>query len=568
MIGRGQLGGAVKKHLKPLLGLGAATVLVVAAGGVGSYLYSDSREKDERLWNQALEVDSIEAYEEYLSDCEERWICGYEADARQAVGELEEIELAAAEDERLWSEAQEVDTQEAYADYLEGCQDRLVCEHMADAKEALALLHDRKEALTEDERLWSKAQEKGSLEAYEDYLAGCEERPVCQHEADAREAIGELETEQYAAEDERLWFEAQEADSLEAYQDYLAGCNRRPSCQYEAQAREAIEELEEELSAAEDERLWSEAQEEDSLEAYKDYLAGCDQRLVCQYEADAREAIEELEEELSAVEDERLWAEAQEVDSLESYEDYLAGCEERLVCQYEAEAQEAIEELEEELAAAKKEDERLWSEAQEADNLEAYEGYLADCDERLVCQYKQDAQKAIDSFIGHGNRYRDNRDGTVTDIETGLMWMRCSLGQKWRDGACEQEAEIYTWHEARGEEGYSFAGYDDWRLPEIEELKEIVFCPSGEPSYRGLIHRPDAGFFDRETCEGDDDQPAIDENAFPDTPSSNFWSSSPYADNSSRAWYIDFYHGFDNWLDKGSYGRVRLVRSDSGRRDE
>lgn len=118
MIGRGQLGGAVKKHLKPLLGLGAATVLVVAAGGVGSYLYSDSREKDERLWNQALEVDSIEAYEEYLSDCEERWICGYEADARQAVGELEEIELAAAEDERLWSEAQEVDTQEAYADYL------------------------------------------------------------------------------------------------------------------------------------------------------------------------------------------------------------------------------------------------------------------------------------------------------------------------------------------------------------------------------------------------------------------------------------------------------------------
>ncbi len=41
-----------------------------------------------------------------------------------------------------------------------------------------------------------------------------------------------------------------------------------------------------------------------------------------------------------------------------------------------------------------------------------------------------------------GGRYRDNGDGTVTDVETGLQWMRCSLGQKWKGSTCVGEAGV------------------------------------------------------------------------------------------------------------------------------
>jgi hypothetical protein len=33
-------------------------------------------------------------------------------------------------------------------------------------------------------------------------------------------------------------------------------------------------------------------------------------------------------------------------------------------------------------------------------------------------------------------RFADNRDGTVTDNGSGLMWMRCALGQSWTGKTC------------------------------------------------------------------------------------------------------------------------------------
>ena len=38
-----------------------------------------------------------------------------------------------------------------------------------------------------------------------------------------------------------------------------------------------------------------------------------------------------------------------------------------------------------------------------------------------------------------------NSDGTVTHKTTGLMWMRCSLGQTWDGKTCKDMAAIYTW---------------------------------------------------------------------------------------------------------------------------
>lgn len=61
------------------------------------------------------------------------------------------------------------------------------------------------------------------------------------------------------------------------------------------------------------------------------------------------------------------------------------------------------------------------------------------------------------------NNYIDNEDGTITDLSTGLMWMKADSGQ----GMDWENALAY------GEES-TYAGYDDWRLPDAKELQSIV----------------------------------------------------------------------------------------------
>ena len=70
------------------------------------------------------------------------------------------------------------------------------------------------------------------------------------------------------------------------------------------------------------------------------------------------------------------------------------------------------------------------------------------------------------------SRYTVNNDGTVTDNETGLMWMQCSEGLAWElsggVGNCTGTATTHTWDAASAlANGKEFAGYSDWRPPGI-----------------------------------------------------------------------------------------------------
>ncbi|HNQ69390.1 MAG TPA: DUF1566 domain-containing protein, partial [Bacteroidales bacterium] len=56
-----------------------------------------------------------------------------------------------------------------------------------------------------------------------------------------------------------------------------------------------------------------------------------------------------------------------------------------------------------------------------------------------------------------------NLDGTITDNATGLMWMQDDNGT----GVLWDAALDYA-------ENFEFAGYDDWRLPNVKELQSIV----------------------------------------------------------------------------------------------
>jgi hypothetical protein len=115
------------------------------------------------------------------------------------------------------------------------------------------------------------------------------------------------------------------------------------------------------------------------------------------------------------------------------------------------------------------------------------------------------------------------------------MWMRCALGQNWNGATCTGSVQVYTWQAAlQAAEGFSFAGYSDWRLPDIRALHSIV----------------------EQACVS----PAINATVFPATPSTSFWSASPYAGSVDLAWYVGFGSGYGNPYGKTNDLHVRLVR--------
>ena len=65
-------------------------------------------------------------------------------------------------------------------------------------------------------------------------------------------------------------------------------------------------------------------------------------------------------------------------------------------------------------------------------------------------------------------RFVDNGDGTVTDSCTGLVWQKDTADIN-GDGTIDLDDEL-TWQDAlKYCDGLSFAGHDDWRLPNVRE---------------------------------------------------------------------------------------------------
>ncbi|WP_416305590.1 DUF1566 domain-containing protein [Neptunicella sp. SCSIO 80796] len=128
--------------------------------------------------------------------------------------------------------------------------------------------------------------------------------------------------------------------------------------------------------------------------------------------------------------------------------------------------------------------------------------------------------------------------GLATDTTTRLMWMRCAIGQQWNtaQGRCLGDPQPVTWQQAlQLAHGYVYQSLSGWRLPNMKELNTIV----------------------ERQCV----RPSINSTVFPDTPSDDFWTSTPSMIDGQRAWVVAFFNGSNSIKQKTLFPYVRLVRN-------
>ncbi len=66
-----------------------------------------------------------------------------------------------------------------------------------------------------------------------------------------------------------------------------------------------------------------------------------------------------------------------------------------------------------------------------------------------------------------GNEYRDNGNATITDHATGLTWHKAGSTEE-----IQGDTEIKAYLDDLNSK--KFAGYADWRLPTVDELKSLL----------------------------------------------------------------------------------------------
>jgi len=156
-------------------------------------------------------------------------------------------------------------------------------------------------------------------------------------------------------------------------------------------------------------------------------------------------------------------------------------------------------------------------------------------------------------------RYRDNGDGTISDLTTGLMWeKKCAGCEELHDvgstfawsGNGENET-IWDWLVRLNAEGeHGFAGHSDWRIPNITELISILDYGAADPAV--------SDDFNGESCE--DDCPDPTKAGCSCTDSEEYWTSTTFADFPAHAYAVYFGVGLVNDRVKTNTLRVRAVR--------
>lgn len=133
-----------------------------------------------------------------------------------------------------------------------------------------------------------------------------------------------------------------------------------------------------------------------------------------------------------------------------------------------------------------------------------------------------------------GPRFIDNGDNTITDKATGLMWIKrpSLLGVGWAVPPADPTMD--QWSAVEACEALNYAGYSDWRLPNINELSSLFN-------------------FDRV-------YPVSYLDFFPELTTDYWWTSTIYMGWTGAGYITDFDNGFSTFGFLGSLRYVLPVR--------
>ncbi len=171
--------------------------------------------------------------------------------------------------------------------------------------------------------------------------------------------------------------------------------------------------------------------------------------------------------------------------------------------------------------------------------------------------------------------YVDNGDGTITDTNTGLMWEKkikdsdsesvhevdrqfdwcavsgggtCQSASQWMNGSITSTFLATLNDTANGGQN-CFAGYCDWRIPNVKELLSIVTYQNAAPAVSGEFSTP--------SCTGCTD---ITSTSCSCTALERYWTSTTPMTHFGGAFYVDFHTGEVIVAAKQLPLRVRAVR--------
>lgn len=147
----------------------------------------------------------------------------------------------------------------------------------------------------------------------------------------------------------------------------------------------------------------------------------------------------------------------------------------------------------------------------------------------------------IVSSTPYGN-FDLTHSGLVISKRNNLMWRRCGEGQDWSSASgCSGGESVFTWQQALQytadlNQSGGVSGFDDWRVPNINELSSIV----------------------EQSCF----HPAFNMGVFPGVSEAwGFWSSSPAVFGSTgKAWFLHASSGKAMLADVFRSGKLILVR--------
>jgi len=117
--------------------------------------------------------------------------------------------------------------------------------------------------------------------------------------------------------------------------------------------------------------------------------------------------------------------------------------------------------------------------------------------------------RGADPSLGHN--YCNHYDGTITDLDTGLMWTQVP------------SSTAMTWANALSyAENLTTGNFSDWRLPNIKELQSLVDIP-------------------RATATSNTTTPCLNTTLFSTANATSYWSSTSVKNASpTQAWLVDF----------------------------